>query len=141
MTRQRNLGFGVRYVEYDWGWGRWVVGLLGPRGREKVVMVRTNLPRERLANGIRVGTREERVEKTYGVRCRAGESATVGLAMWCIVRVANGTQMIFLLRGTCLVDVGIGQNCPSSQYARVVDEVMVRRPNAGEAPVRFLPPD
>jgi hypothetical protein len=41
VNRRQDRGFGNRYIEYLWNYDEWRVGLLGPRGRERVVRVST----------------------------------------------------------------------------------------------------
>ena len=66
----RGASFGLRTVEYQYGFAQYVVRLFGPRGRLRVTAVGTTLRRERTAKGIGPGSREADVVRAYpGLQC------------------------------------------------------------------------
>ena len=67
---QRGGSFGLRRIEYEYGFAEYVVRLAGRSGRLRVVAVGTTLRRERTAKGIGPGSRERDAVRAYpAVRC------------------------------------------------------------------------
>jgi hypothetical protein len=58
---QRRVLRGQPYVEFEWNYGDWWVGLLGRKGNRRVVLVGTALSRHRTPEGYGVGTDENRL--------------------------------------------------------------------------------
>jgi hypothetical protein len=57
VIERRVIG-GRPYVELDYGYGRWNVGLLGRPGERRVVLLGTGLSRHKTPEGIGVGSAE-----------------------------------------------------------------------------------
>jgi hypothetical protein len=126
VARRRELGFGQRYVERQWGYGEWSVGFQGLRGRMRVVMVGTTLRSQRTPARLGIGSR---IRDIVRVHPRATCSGWAGLGTnssketWIVVRHPSGTQTVFAA-------VGDGKADPGPM--RVV-AVMVREPASGLA--------
>lgn len=58
------------YVEFEWNYGDWWVGLVGPKGHRRVVLVGTALGRHRTREGLGVGTTEKRLWRELRGRIR-----------------------------------------------------------------------
>src|ERR671917_500620 len=56
VSARKRLGFGVRYVEYQWGFATWTVGFQGRADALRAVRVGTTLRRERTRTGLGVGS-------------------------------------------------------------------------------------
>jgi hypothetical protein len=66
----RTGSFGLRTVEYEYGYAAYVVRLFGPRDRLRVTSVATTLRRERTSKGIGRGSLERDVARAYpAARC------------------------------------------------------------------------
>jgi hypothetical protein len=66
----RQASFGLRSVEFQYGYADYTVRLVGRPGRLRVVGVGTTLARERTRTGIGVGSRERAVLRAYpSCRC------------------------------------------------------------------------
>jgi hypothetical protein len=57
VIERRVIG-GRPYVEFEYQYGAWNIGFLGPKGRRRVVLVGSGLPRHRTPEGVGVGTTE-----------------------------------------------------------------------------------
>ena len=67
----RSASFGLRSVDYEYGFAHYVVRLFGAPGRLRVVSVGTTLRRERTARGIGPGSLERALVLAYPtVRCQ-----------------------------------------------------------------------
>jgi hypothetical protein len=55
---ERRVVRGRPYVEFEYHYGAWNVGLLGRRGQRRVVLVGTGLTRHKTPEGVGVGTKE-----------------------------------------------------------------------------------
>jgi hypothetical protein len=62
VVERRVIG-GRPYIEFDYGLGRWNVGLLGRKGSRRVVLVGTGLERHRTPQGLGVGSTARQVER------------------------------------------------------------------------------
>lgn len=70
VIERRVIG-GRPYIELDYGYGRWNVGLLGRKGSRRVVLVGTGLERHRTPQGLGVGSTARQVERgLHGSRMR-----------------------------------------------------------------------
>lgn len=124
VVKRRELGFGQRFVELQWGYAEWSVGFQGRRGRLRAVMVGTTLRSQRTRSGLGVGSR---VRDVLRVHPNATCSDWVGIGtnsskeMWLTVRHANGARTVFAF-------VGDGKADPGPVH---VVEVMVRLPASG----------
>jgi hypothetical protein len=68
---ERRVIRGRPYIRLQWNYGTWTVGLLGQKGRRRVVSVSTTLPRHRTPQGIGVGSSDREVGRGLrGVRRR-----------------------------------------------------------------------
>ena len=129
VSKQLRTAFGS-YVEYDWGWGRWAVGLSGRGTKMRVSLVATTLRRERTREGIGVGTRIRRVESMYrnrGIRCDS--QVVAGKLSYydsCRLRSRTGHVTYFAVAHDC-VDPGASYPCPEDF---LVYEVLIRSPAA-----------
>jgi hypothetical protein len=61
---------GARLTELQYDFAAYVVTLLGPRGRERVIRVGTTLAKERMTNGLGVGSLERRLQSALRGRLR-----------------------------------------------------------------------
>jgi hypothetical protein len=98
-VRERQVGFGNRFLEWQYEDGFFTVGLLGRPGRMRVHSVGTLYRSERTPQGFGVGTPEARLARAYGVRLRCGALRTfpgsdqdyaANRTRDCIVRSAGG---------------------------------------------------
>ena len=125
INRSQRTAFG-RYVEYDWGWGRWTVGFSGRGGALRVTVVATTLRRERTREGIGVGSVRDRVVRSYGSRgLRCPREYNWNRATACRLPTRTGATTYFAVQISCVVDVPPGV-CPTSQQRLVVYEVLIR---------------
>jgi hypothetical protein len=67
---QRRVLRGQPYVEFEWNYGDWWVGLIGRRGARRVVLIGTALSRYRTTEGHGVGTTETRLWRELRGRLR-----------------------------------------------------------------------
>jgi len=68
----RQASFGLRSVEYQYGFADYTVRLAGPRGRLRAVRVGTTLVRERTPSGVGVGSAERAILRVHrSLRCQA----------------------------------------------------------------------
>ena len=124
VSARRRIGFGVRYVEYQWNLAAWTAGFQGRAGKLRAVKVATTLGRERTRAGLGVNSRIRDVLRVYPrATCSAapGLNGTSDLAMWVTILSRNGVRTIFAAD-----DYG------GPRRGRIV-EVMVQQPVAGVA--------
>ena len=121
VNRVQDRGFGNRYVEYLWNYGDWRVGLLGPRGRERVVRVATAVRRERTPERIGVGSTPRQLARAYRRRadCISREYDTPDQGTWIVVRGPAGRMTAFALWGP-------GRGYTRPRGSTFVAEVMVQ---------------
>jgi hypothetical protein len=62
VIERRMIG-GRPYIEFDYGLGRWNVGLMGRKGSRRVVLVGTGLERHRTPQGLGVGSTGRQIER------------------------------------------------------------------------------
>ena len=101
----RSGSFGLRTVEYEYGFAEYVVRLFGPRRRLRVTAVATTLRRERTAKGVGAGSLERDVLRAYPTaRCArlrtwrsSGGAVTYVISSQraCTVHAPNGRRTIF----------------------------------------------
>lgn len=90
VIERRVIG-GRPYVELDYDYGRWNIGLLGRKGSRRVVLVGTGLARHRTPQGLGVGSTARQVERGLpGSRLRGCGFANV---QWYLRR--GGTETVF----------------------------------------------
>jgi hypothetical protein len=101
VNRVQNRGFGTRYVEYLWNYGDWRVGLLGPRGRERVVRVSTKLRRERTREGVGVGSTVRQLARHYRrtADCVHRDYNVPDAGTWIVLRGPGSRMTAFWLAG------------------------------------------
>jgi hypothetical protein len=101
---ERRVGFGNRFVEWQYDDGHFTVGLLGRPGRMRVHSVGTLYRSERTPQGFGVGTPEARLARVYRERLRCGVLRTfpgsdgdyaANRTRDCIVR-APGGETVFV---------------------------------------------
>jgi hypothetical protein len=120
------LGFGNEYLEYDWGHGRWTVGLQGRPGALRVVKVATTLNRQRSRQGLGSGSRIRDILRVYPyATCSswAGLGTNSSMGTWVTIHHPNGARTIFVV---------YHEGVPNPPPGRVV-EVRVQQPAAGLA--------
>ena len=61
----RQSGFGLRSVEWQFGYAEYSVTFVGPRGRLRATRIGTTLVRERTPRRVGVGTRERTLRRVY----------------------------------------------------------------------------
>ena len=124
VSARKRLGFGVRYVEYQWNLAAWTVGFQGREGKLRAVRVGTTLRRERTSAGLGVNSRIRDVVRVYPrATCTAavGANGEADLAMWVTIVSPRGVRTIFAAD-----DYGGPQR-------GLIVEVMVQQPVAGVA--------
>ena len=123
VNRTRRIGF-ARYVEYDWGWGRWTVGFSGRGDNLRVSLIATTIKRERTKEGIGVGSTASSVQRTYkprGIRC-AFDDASISAV--CRLGTATRGETWFAASWSCSLNIS---NCGGRRYGKpIVYEVMIR---------------
>lgn len=134
LNKRQRTAFG-EYVEYDWGWGRWTVGLSGRAPNLRVSLIATTTRRERTKERVGVGTPAARVASVYrdrGVRCRTSSIAG-GRTFYldaCRLPSRTGNITYFALEFEC-ADPRYGRStCPYGKRIDIVYEVLVRAPSA-----------
>lgn len=69
---ERRVIRGLPYIELEYGFGTWTVGLYGRKGNRRVVLVLTALGRHRTPQGLGVGSTARQVRRGLrGVRERS----------------------------------------------------------------------
>jgi len=102
---ERRVIRGQPYVEFEYDFGAWNVGLLGRKGHRRVVLVGTGLARHKSPEGVGVGTKEGvfwrrvRGEGFRARRCnRPDPSGSMnGFVHW--VRPGRGTETVYFPGG------------------------------------------
>ena len=89
---RRRVIRGQPYVELQWGFGTWDVGLYGQKGNRRVVLVRTGLARHRTPERLGVGSTHTQVLRLPGVRERRCEKPTFWVN-WYLRR--GSTELVF----------------------------------------------
>ncbi len=133
LSQSKRIGFGKRYVEYQWRDGAFVVGLVGRPGRERVARVGTTLRGERTREGVGPGSTMTEVRSRLaarGVRCESlqlGYSYELLPAMLarCTLRSPR-VSTVFDGTPTCLVPSNRYQGCPEGKLRVVVLDVVVQ---------------
>jgi hypothetical protein len=126
VAKRRELGFGVRYVELQWGYAEWSVGFQGRAGRMRAVRVGTTLRSQRTRSNLGTGSRIRDILRVYpNATCSAwaGLGSNSSKETWIVVRHPTGARTIFAAVGDGKADPG---------PVRVV-EVMVQVPASGLA--------
>jgi hypothetical protein len=70
VTVRREGKAKVRLTELQYDFAAYVVTLIGPRGRQRVIRVGTTLAKERMTNGLGVGSLERRLQSALRGRLR-----------------------------------------------------------------------
>jgi hypothetical protein len=99
VNRLQDRGFGNRYVEYLWNYGDWRVGLLGPRGRERVVRVATAVRGERTPQRVGVGSTPRQLARAYRRRaeCISRQYNAPDQGTWIVLRGPGSRMTAFAL--------------------------------------------
>jgi hypothetical protein len=98
VARRRDLGFGQRYIERQWGYGEWSVGFQGPAGRMRAVRVGTTLRSQRTRSNLGTGSRVRDILRVYpSATCSdwAGLGTNRSNERWIVVRYPTGSRTIF----------------------------------------------
>jgi hypothetical protein len=117
---------GQQYTEYGWNFSEWRVGFIG-RTTKRAVLIGTAFTRQRLSNGVGIGTPMGALRSKLPVACRTADQdhpyrdpATESFS-YCTLAAAGGRRTIFNLHS---------KNC--NQLARHCDwfvgEVIIRAP-------------
>ena len=100
--------FGRQAVEWQYGYGSYIVRLEGRRNALRVVGVSTTILKERTREGFGVGTLESRVERAFAgrIRCERLRTGTIGGSDHtiivldrnrdCVLTHADGRRTIFV---------------------------------------------
>lgn len=126
VADSRRLGFGQRYVELQWGYAEWSVGLQGAVGRMRAVMIGTTLRSQRTRSNLGTGSRIRDIVRHYPrATCSdwAGLRTNSSKERWIVVRNASGARTIF---------AGVWDGRADPGPVRIV-EVMVQVPASGLA--------
>ena len=99
----RPAGFGLRSVEWQYGYSAYRVRFFGPRARLRATRVATTLARERTPRGVGVGTPERRLLRAYpGLRCEQLRTYRFGALVLardaerdCTLVAASGRRTMF----------------------------------------------
>jgi hypothetical protein len=76
---RRPAGFGLRSIEWEYGYASYRVRFFGPAGRLRTTRIGTTLRRERTPRNVGVGSRERAVRRVYpGLRCERLELFRAG---------------------------------------------------------------
>jgi hypothetical protein len=89
-VRERRVGFGNRFLEWQYDDAFFTVGLLGRAGRMRVHSVATLYRSERTPQGFGVGTAEARLARFFGARLRCDQLRVI--PGWDREYVANRTR-------------------------------------------------
>lgn len=103
FTFTRPAAFGLRSLEYQYGFAEYTVRFFGPRGRLRAVRVGTTRFRERTPDGLGVGSAERAVLRGYpALRCRPLRTqrygsirAVITVPRECTLFAASGRRTIF----------------------------------------------
>jgi hypothetical protein len=93
---ERRVVGGRPYVELEYGFGNWNIGLLGRKGQRRVVLVGTALGRHKTPEGVGVGTTERifwRRMRGQGFRPRNCAMRRITPDHWVLRR--GGTETVF----------------------------------------------
>ena len=126
VAKRRTLGFGQQYLELQWRFAEWTVGLQGRAGRMRAVSVGTTLRSQRTRSNLGTGSRIRDIVRVYPqATCSgwAGLGSDSSNETWIVVTHPTGAQTVFAAVGDRKADPG---------PVRVV-EVMVRLPASGLA--------
>jgi hypothetical protein len=135
---------GARKLELQYDYAAYVVSLVGVPRRERVVSVGTTLAKERLSQGLGVGSLERRLQRAFGGRLRCERLDVVYMPRSSIPVLASNrrdctlgapgqAQTVFTSR--IRLQTAWDQHRPEdwSRLARVT-EVLIRAPAAPERP-------
>ena len=121
VMRAERSGFGVRYVEYQWGYGNWRVGFRGRRGDLRSVRIGTTLSTQRTPARIGAGSDTGDVARRYGdrVSCVSRTFGQPDSGTWLVLR-GPGTRMTAF----ALIKAGGGGYAPRARP--IVAETVVQ---------------
>ena len=132
VNKRTRTAFGGTYVEYDWGYGRWTVGLSGRARSLRVSLVATTVRRERTREGVGVGSLLSRVKAVYrraGLRCPPPRDFDFTDPACRLVSRSRAVTY-FPTQSMCTDTRYSWNDCPTGRHAPGVYEVMVRTPAA-----------
>jgi hypothetical protein len=95
--------FGLRTIEYQYGFADYTVRLAGPRGRLRAIRVGTTLVRERTQSGVGVGSAERTILRVHrALRCQPLRTTRYGsvrlvatIQRECTLFAPSGRRTIF----------------------------------------------
>jgi hypothetical protein len=135
VNKRMRTGF-ASYVEYDWDYGRWTVGLSGRAPNLRVSLVATTIERERTREGIGVHALRARVLDAYrgrGLRCPPLDSYNANhYQRACRLVSRTGATTYFPMKYGCSNPRYGWTNCPTGRHAYAVFEVLIRTAAAAE---------
>jgi hypothetical protein len=116
-SRTRHAGLLRHYESQDGVWG---LSVLGPKGKERLVRIGTDSPRERLSNGVGIGTPIATLPtrlKTLNPKCISGEfflnhNRIPAPIASCAMMTTGRALTIFLGDAQCAVPPIRYQGCP-----------------------------
>jgi hypothetical protein len=100
--RERRDTRGLRYLELQWDYGWWTVGLMRrPRGEFRAVRIVTVARRQRTPEGLGVGSTARDVRRQLRVSCRFVSSTATGnfLHTECVYRRTRKRETAFVFEG------------------------------------------
>ncbi len=127
VNRRQRTGF-TRYVEYDWGWGRWTVGFSGRGANLRVSLIGTTLRRERTRDGVGVGTSAQRMRSALrddGLNCSVMPADTKTELPHPVCRLGTRARgLTFFQTRTECTDLD-AYHCPPAKRRTYVSQVIV----------------
>ena len=129
VSRRERIGFGIRYVEYQWRFAGWRVGFRGPAGQERAVRIGTTVRGQRTPAGIGVGSNTRDLARSYGSRLSCvsrGDRFHPDAGSWLVLRGPGRSMTAFWLTKA-------NGNGYQPRVPPMVGEVLVQRAWAGGA--------
>ncbi len=99
VSRREERGFGLGYVEYQWGYASWRVGFSGRAGERRAVRIGTTIRSQRTTEGVGVGSTTKDLARHYGrrVSCVDRERLRPDPGSWIVLRGPGSGMTAFWL--------------------------------------------